>query len=166
MTNESLSKQERLEAELANSKPDPNESGYWRDVSGFKVRIQCKFEMFDLFIKADSRKMGFDANAEISNIVEGLANSIKASGESSLQEYPLFFSDGTRAGIAVRDDEHRDKVASRQSRQAGEMRKEILRSDQSAEGESRCLTEAEKIELLHEWYENEVAAVEEQSDGD
>ena len=166
MSNELNSKREQIESAIANSQPSSDDSEYWRDVAGFKVRIQHRFEIFDLFIKADSQKMGFDVNLEISNIVSRLNDILRSSDEPRRSEYALFFSDGTRAGVALLDSDHNKRVALAQKKQEQRSRMEIMRSDEVQSDQASALTDAEKSELLHLWYENELSSAEDSSDGE
>jgi hypothetical protein len=161
MDSETTDKGKLIELAIANTEANPSDSEYYQDVAGFKVKIQYRFDIFDLYIKADSEAMKLDASQEITNIVSGLTQLLKDTAGTLQPEYPLFFSNGTRAGVAILDLERRRSIAMSSAKQSSEMRSEIAReyADKGV-----ALTEAEKSELLHEWYEREAEAYEEFKD--
>ena len=136
-------KQEMIDA-IANSPANPRDDSYWQSVAGFKVRMQYRFDFYDLFIVADSHKMSFNANDELDRITSRFSEAICQDGEKNQPRYALFFSDGSQAGVAVLDVEKREKTSLAALSNAIHMTKKQME-----------MTESQEEELLHRWHDEQ-----------
>lgn len=140
-----MTKQEKIIEEIATSKVNPSDSEYWKNVAGFKIRMQYRFDYYDLFVKADSYKMNFDANRELDAITARWSEKVTADGERNRKSYALYFSDGTQAGVALLDTGHKEQMT------------------QSAL-KNLSLTKKEKEDLLYQWHLDQEVAAEEDNE--